>query len=209
MNESAAWLRRAFLSFAAMVLVGACAQTGPTVVQKGPTVILLPSQDGAKAAVAVRQDGKEVVLDQPYAAVRPSAQGAERYASNAQEVEAKFGPALAAMPSRPASFTLYFVEGKDEFSEQSKLQVDAVFSEIAKRAVPDVVVIGHTDTVGSDKINDALALQRAELVRRELIKRGLAPASVVAIGRGKRELLVPTADGVAEQRNRRVEILVR
>ncbi len=34
-------------------------------------------------------------------------------------------------------------------------------------------------------------------------------ALLVAIGRGKRELLVPTADGVAEPRNRRVEIVVR
>jgi hypothetical protein len=32
------------------------------------------------------------------------------------------------MPSRPASFTLYFVEGKDEFSAESKPLVDAVFS---------------------------------------------------------------------------------
>jgi outer membrane protein OmpA-like peptidoglycan-associated protein len=42
-----------------------------------------------------------------------------------------------------------------------------------------------------------------------LIARGIASESIVAIGRGKRELLVPTADGVAEPRNRRVEILVR
>ena len=39
--------------------------------------------------------------------------------------------------------------------------------------------------------------------------RGLAADKVVTIGRGKRELAVPTADGVAEPRNRRVEILVR
>jgi OmpA-OmpF porin, OOP family len=202
MNEPAARLRGAFCAVAAVSLLGACAQ-------KGTTVILLPSQDGASTAVAVKQGQNEVVLEQPYAAVKPSAQGLESYKSNPQEVEAKFGPALAALPSRPASFTLYFVEGKDEFSAESKLLVDAVFSEIAKRPVPDVVVIGHTDTVGSDRTNDALALQRAETVRAELIRRGVAADSIAAIGRGKRELLVPTADGVAEPRNRRVEILVR
>jgi outer membrane protein OmpA-like peptidoglycan-associated protein len=42
-----------------------------------------------------------------------------------------------------------------------------------------------------------------------LIARGVAPGNVVAVGRGKREPAVPTADGVAEPRNRRVEILVR
>jgi len=71
------------------------------------------------------------------------------------------------------------------------------------------MVVGHTDTVGSESANDALSRQRAEVVRKGLIARGIAPEDVVAIGRGKRNLLVPTADGVAEPRNRRVEILVR
>jgi outer membrane protein OmpA-like peptidoglycan-associated protein len=194
--------RRAACAVVALCLLGACAQ-------KGTTVILLPSQDGAKAAVVAKQGETEVVLDRPYAAVKPSAQGLEPYVSNPQEVQAKFGPALAAMPGRPASFTLYFVEGKDEFTPESKLIVDNVFSEIAKRPVPDVVVIGHTDTVGTDRTNDALGLQRAEAVRAELIRRGVAPGNITAISRGKRELMVPTADGVAEPRNRRVEILVR
>ena len=61
----------------------------------------------------------------------------------------------------------------------------------------------------SDPFNDALAQQRAEAVRAELIRRGVAPESIQASGRGKRDLLIPTADGIAEPRNRRVEILVR
>jgi OOP family OmpA-OmpF porin len=46
-------------------------------------------------------------------------------------------------------------------------------------------------------------------MRAALIGRGLAPENVRAISRGKRAPAVPTADGVAEPRNRRVEILVR
>ena len=67
----------------------------------------------------------------------------------------------------------------------------------------------HTDSVGSDQYNDALAQKRAEAVRAMLAARGIAPQDIVAIGRGKRDLLVPTPDGVAEPRNRRVEIVVR
>jgi len=70
-------------------------------------------------------------------------------------------------------------------------------------------VIGHTDKVGTDAYNDALSRQRAEVVRKALLARGIAQDNVVAIGRGKREPIVPTADGVAEARNRRVEIQVR
>lgn len=173
------------------------------------TVILLPEKDGHGTAVVVKQRDKEVVLNQPYAAARQTPFGPRAYTSTPQEVEAVFGAALAAQPMRSAQFTLYFIEGKDELTDESKRIVESVFSEISKRPVPDLLVLGHTDTVGNDQVNDALSRQRAETVRDALIGRGIAPESIAAIGRGKRELVVPTADGVAEPRNRRVEIIVR
>lgn len=182
-------------------LLGACASSG--------TVVLLPEKDGRPASVAVKQGDKEVVLDQPYAAAKATALGPRAYHSSPQEVESQFGSALAAQPSRAATFTLYFVEGKDEFTEESKQVVDKILSEIATRAVPDVLVVGHTDAVGSDSFNDALGQRRAETVRAALIRLGIAPADIRAISRGKRDPAVATADGVAEPRNRRVEIVVR
>ena len=178
-----------------------CAQRG--------TVVLLPEKDGKPTAVVVKQDGRETVLDQPYAAVRQTPFGLRPYMSTQEEVTSKFGAAIGSQPQRAAAFTLYFVEGKDEFTEDSKRAIEGVFTEIARRPVPDVIVIGHSDAVGSDPFNDALARQRAETVRVELMRRGVAPENIRASGRGKRDLLIPTADGIAEPRNRRVEILVR
>jgi outer membrane protein OmpA-like peptidoglycan-associated protein len=175
----------------------------------GGTVVLLPEKDGRQTAVVVKQDGQDVVLDQPYAAARTTQQGPRAYRSSPQEVEAQFGAALAAQPARASTFTLYFVEGKDEFTEQSKQIVYRILSEIAKRPVPDVLVVGHTDTVGSDQANDVLGQQRADIVRAALIRLGVAPDDIRAISRGKRNLAVPTAAGVAEPLNRRVEIVVR
>jgi outer membrane protein OmpA-like peptidoglycan-associated protein len=183
-------------------VVAACAhQTG--------TVILLPEKDGRSTAVVVRQGDQEVVLDRPYAAARQTTSGVRAYASNPQEVETLFGAALAAQPSRPTAYTLYFKEGGDEFTDESKAILADVLADIAKHPVPDIVVVGHTDSVGNDTANDALALRRAETVRAILVGRGLSPASIAVAGRGKREPLVPTPDGVAEPRNRRVEIIVR
>jgi outer membrane protein OmpA-like peptidoglycan-associated protein len=185
----------------ACALVAACASSG--------TVVLLPERDGRKAAVAVKQGDKEIVLDEPYAAAHTTAIGPRGYRSSPQEVEARFGSALGAQPSRAATFTLYFVEGRDELTDASKQVVDRILSEIAKRPVPDVLVVGHTDAVGNDAFNDALGLQRAETVRAALIKLGIPASDVRAISRGKRDPAVPTPEGVAESRNRRVEILVR
>jgi outer membrane protein OmpA-like peptidoglycan-associated protein len=75
--------------------------------------------------------------------------------------------------------------------------------------VPDVLVVGHTDLVGTDPFNDALGLQRAEVVRAALVRLGVPSGDIRTVSRGKRQPAVPTADGVAEPRNRRVEIVVR
>ena len=173
------------------------------------TVVLLPEKDGTATAVIVKQNDRETLLDKPYSAARQTPFGVRAYMATPEEVTSKFGTALASQPQRAASFMLYFVGGKDEFTEDSKLIIETVFAEIARRPVPDVIVIGHTDAVGSDQFNDALARQRAEAVRAELIRRGVAPESIQASGRGKRDLLIHTPNGIAEPRNRRVELVVR
>ena len=109
----------------------------------------------------------------------------------------------------PASFTLYFLEGKDELTPESKLELDKVFAELKRRPLPDIVVIGHTDTVGGLPFNDRLSLARAERMREMMIELGIPAERIQAAGRGKRELLIPTDDNVSEPRNRRVEINVR
>jgi outer membrane protein OmpA-like peptidoglycan-associated protein len=196
-------LLRQIAAIALAALLGACAS------KPQGTVVLLPDAQGKDTAVTVKQAGGELLLDKPYAAAQLSSNGPQQATSSAEQVQAQFGAALAARPLPPQQFTLYFVEGKDEFTDESKHDFDGVFAEIAKRPVPDVLVIGHTDRVGTDPFNDALSKARAEVVRRALVARGIAPGNIVVVGRGKREPIVPTADGVAEARNRRVEILVR
>jgi outer membrane protein OmpA-like peptidoglycan-associated protein len=194
-------LARCLAALLAIALAGGCATRA--------SVVLLPEADGKPTAVTVRQGDSQVVLDKPYAAADVKAQGVSAFESNQQDVQARFGPALAAQPARADTFVLYFVENKDEFTEESKQLVGKVIAEVAKRPVPDVLVVGHTDAVGNDQVNDALGLRRAETVRAGLIAAGVPADDVKAISRGKRALAVPTPDGVAEPRNRRVEIIVR
>lgn len=173
-------------------------------------VVVLPHPDGTVGGVAVERGGEKVVLDQPYATSRivsGSAPQVERLSES--QIRANFGPLLAALPGRPKSFILYFLEGKDEFTPESLVELDKMLAELRQRGAPDVFVIGHTDRVGTLQFNDRLSLQRAERVRAELVKLGIDEARIQIAGRGERELLVPTADEVPEPRNRRVEISVR
>jgi outer membrane protein OmpA-like peptidoglycan-associated protein len=199
MIEPRRWVFRSAALALACALLAACASKG--------VVVLLPEKDGRPSAVAVKEGDREIVLDRPYAAAKVTPLGPRAYASSAQEVETQFSAALAAQPGRAETFVLYFVEGKDELTEESKLEVDKILAEIARRPVPDVLVVGHTDLVGSDPFNDALGQQRADTVRAALIRLGVAAENVRAISRGKRAPVITTSE--SEPRNRRVEILVR
>jgi len=73
--------------------------------------------------------------------------------------------------------------------------------------VTQITVTGHTDTVGSDAYNMRLSKRRAESVAAELEAKGIPSGEIALVAKGKRDLLVPTADGVREPQNRRVEIV--
>lgn len=128
---------------------------------------------------------------------------------DAAELRNKFKAAISAQPLPPVHFVLYFVEGGDTLTTESQVSVTAILDEIKNRPAPDLVVIGHTDRVGSIKDNDRLAAKRAESIRQYFVTRGIDAENIQTSGRGEREPLVATDDEVAEPRNRRVEILVR
>ena len=174
------------------------------------TVVVLPSADGHVGTVIVQRGDERHVLDQPYATSRTGAGApAEVQRLSAEEVRQSFGPVLQALPARPTVFMLYFITGTDELTDESKADLQRILAALKQRPVPDVVVIGHTDTVGDAQANDLLSAQRAERVKGFLVEIGIPAERIQVAGRGERELLVPTADNVEEPRNRRVEINVR
>lgn len=72
-----------------------------------------------------------------------------------------------------------------------------------------VSVIGHTDSTGSDAINDPLSLERALSVRDYLIARGVSAQQIDSFGRGAREPIADNGSDNGRARNRRVEIYLR
>ena len=204
----------ALLGLSLAILAG-CAKPAPppppvAAPERSDLYVLLPDQSGKTGALSVTHAGSEQVLDTPYAAARITQEGRlDKGTITPEEAKQVFADALAAQPPRPVSFLLYFLEGKDELTPESQQVVEQIFAEIARRPSPEIVVIGHTDRVGSVASNDALSLRRAQKVRDDLVKRGIPADRIEVAGRGEREPLVPTEDEVAEPRNRRVEISVR
>ena len=128
---------------------------------------------------------------------------------SAAEVDRLFGEALAALPPAPQRFTLYFKFESDELTDESRALMQDILSAVKQRTMPEVVVVGHTDTMGTPTANVALGLKRATTVRKLLAAAGLDISLVELMSHGEAEPIVRTADDTAEPRNRRVEIAVR
>lgn len=72
----------------------------------------------------------------------------------------------------------------------------------------EVRIIGHTDSTGSDAINDPLSRQRAASARDYLVSRGVSANRIVTDGRGAREPIADNTSDAGRSRNRRVEIFL-
>ena len=75
--------------------------------------------------------------------------------------------------------------------------------------VARVDIVGHTDSTGSDAVNNPLSLERAQSVRDYLLSRGVPAAHVRTEGRGEREPVADNSTEAGRARNRRVEIFLR
>jgi len=91
-----------------------------------------------------------------------------------------------------------------------KPQMRPVLDEISRNLDPNVrvTVVGHTDSTGSDQINDPLSRERALAVRDYLSARGVSSSRISVAGRGSREPLASNDTESGRAANRRVEIFL-
>ena len=172
-------------------------------------VVLLPQPDGSPSALDVTAGNQRLLLTQPYA-VAELRDGTLRPATTtAEAVQAAYGALLAQQPARPRSFTVQFESNGNRLAAGAEPVLAEMRAALAALPAAEVVITGHTDRVGTVESNDRLSLARAEAVRELLVAGGLARNAITVAGRGEREPAVPTADEVAEARNRRVEIKIR
>jgi len=110
-------------------------------------------------------------------------------------------------PPAPRSYLVFFDFNKSDLTPEAVQIVDQAAGNAQSGHVTQMTVTGHTDTVGSDAYNMRLSRRRAESVAARLEKDGIPSSQIEIVAKGKRDLLVPTADGVKEPQNRRVQIV--
>lgn len=205
------------LGLSALLLTAGCGSKrvapAPPAPPANPTlVVLLPDPEThvtGRARVSNEFGGTN--LASPRAASLATATAAPGPVTTISEddVARYFGAALAALPPAPRHFTLQFKFESDTLTDESAAQVPDILQAVRAIAVPEVAVVGHTDTMGDPKANIALGMKRAMSVRRILVEAGLAPSTIDVSSHGENDLLIKTRNNVPEPRNRRVEITVR
>ncbi len=175
------------------------------------SLVLLNDEDGGHGAVAIRKTqatAVETLVSEPNSRTSIGSKPVTR-PLGAKGLSAREAALLASLPPAPKSFSLYFLEGTTDLTETSVSRLDEIRADIARRPGVEVEVTGHTDTVGDASDNDALSRKRAAEVVDLLASKGFERAIMSAVGRGERELKVPTDDNVSSPVNRRVDIIVR
>ena len=172
-------------------------------------VTLLP-QPGQRGAVETRTAEHSQRLDQPYEVAEVSRTGEISVGQTSEsEVHKRHAQLLAVQPRPPERFTLYFILGGAQLTPESEAALGGLLAQAVARPGGEILIIGHTDRVGSLESNDALSLERARHIRELLIQKGFPAERIHAIGRGEREPAIQTEDEISEPQNRRVVIVVR
>ena len=176
------------------------------------TVALLPDPEThVTGRIRVSNEFGSIDVSTPRGSLRTTGSAAPGPIETLSEADVTrlFGAAMASLPPAPRHFILQFKFESDTLTDESAAQVAAILQAVRALPVPEVMIVGHTDTTGEKKSNVALGLKRAMRVRTILTDAGLASATVDVTSHGEGDLLVKTRDNVAEPRNRRVEISVR
>jgi OmpA-OmpF porin, OOP family len=116
-------------------------------------------------------------------------------------------PVPAVVPAR--SYLVFFDWDKATLTPRAQQIVAEAAANSTKVQYSRIEVNGYTDTSGTPQYNQGLSIRRADAVAAELVKDGVPKAATAIQGFGETHLLVPTAPGVREPQNRRVEIIIR
>ena len=130
-------------------------------------------------------------------------------------IQVKFGEPPAA-PRAPdvlslgaPSFMVFFDWDRSNLSQQALQTIGQAAASYKTKGSARITATGHADRSGPENYNMALSLRRANAVKDALVRNGVPATAISVIVKGETQPLVPTADGVREPQNRRVEIVLQ
>lgn len=103
---------------------------------------------------------------------------------------------------------IFFETGKSTLLPTSFVELDKVVDFLKEGTLSLIEISGHTDDVGSDKLNQILSQKRAESVVKYLVGKGIDSQRVKGVGYGETKFIDTNKTEAGRAKNRRVEFLV-
>ena len=103
---------------------------------------------------------------------------------------------------------LFFAPNRTTILPESEQSLQELHSLLDDNPDMRIRIIGHTDSMGPDEVNQRLSEGRANSVRDDLIRRGISADRIEADGKGEHEPIAPNDTEEGRAQNRRVEFIV-
>ena len=197
-------MRNILLPLVFLLQIGGCSPKS--------TFVLLPDKDGSVGEITVSNTQGTQTLSRARQSTTVggnTSQPSMAKTLDQAKIEALFGKAIEIQPPPPTKYFLYFDFDSVQLTQESKSKLPQIVEITKERASNDVGINGHTDRSGNTKYNFLLSMKRAESIKNELLKLGIAPAIITTTSHGEGNPLIPTKDNTSEPLNRRVEVIVR
>lgn len=176
------------------------------------TELILLDNNSTHNRITINKGNQQRVLDKPYTYVTISGEKdtlSKIKTTTKEEVEKKYGSLIHKDFATPTSLSFYFKSGSTALTPHSQKDLPKIISEIKKHYPCNVTIIGHSDRQGDDEANMRLSIKRAKFIQGWLLKQNPKIKTLDVKSYGEKDPIIPTADGVAEPKNRRVEVLIR
>lgn len=101
-----------------------------------------------------------------------------------------------------------FSTGKSDLKSGATANLNKLVAFLKQYPERSVIIEGHTDSTGSDEINQKLSEQRANAVKAFLVSGGIEETRISTAGKGKADPVADNKTASGRQQNRRVEIVI-
>lgn len=153
----------------------------------------------------------QMAAEQARRAAQMEAEAAAKAKADADKLMKELSELKAKQTERGIVLTIgevLFAFGKADLSSKADRNVDKLADFLKKYPNRNVLIEGHTDSIGSEEYNLDLSQRRAESVKEKLVGDGVGPDRITTVGYGKKYPAVSNDTEANRALNRRVEVII-
>jgi outer membrane protein OmpA-like peptidoglycan-associated protein len=172
----------------------------------------LASAEAERATRAKAEaEAKAREAEQARLAARAEAEKAAKAKAEADQLTKELSDLKAKQTERGIILTIgdvLFATGKADLSPDAMRSVNKLIEFLQKYTNRNVLIEGHTDSVGSDEFNLTLSQKRADSLKEALTGKGVEEKRITTVGYGKKYPVAGNDTAAGRQQNRRVEVSI-